>query len=55
MPDYTIQTSIIVVEVGCCENLNQIPELIKCPVGDIEDAPIQAKKVSILVLEKGVC
>ena len=33
---------------------NQIPELIKGPIGDIEDAPIE-EKVSILLLEKGVC
>ena len=54
LPRYTIQTSIIVVEIGCCKKPNQIPELIKSPIGDIEDTPIEETKVSILVLEKGV-
>ena len=41
--------------VGCCEKPNRIPELMKSPIGYIEDTPIEETKVSIFVLEKGVC
>ena len=52
MSHYTIQTSMIVVDLGCCEKPNQILEIMESPIGDIEDTPIEETKVSILVLEK---
>ena len=54
LPRYTIQTLIIVVEIGCCEAESN-SRVNQSPISDIEDTPIEETKVSILVLEKGVC